>query len=176
MLTVKVSRQKIKDLNKLPELLRVYLQNTLDYIGGDLEQQIKLKLTGQVLNVQTGRLRSSITHGQYRTKDSMFLRVGTNVIYARIHELGGDIVPVTRQYLTVPFPGVKGYARDYDNTFIAKGIIFQRLSKDKIRPLFSLRESVHIPPRPYLYSTLQENRDKIRSTIAQAVRDVVGRL
>lgn len=175
MLTVRVSRKEIKDLKKLPEMLGNYLVDTLDRIGDDLERQIKLKLTGQILKVQTGRLRSSITHGQYRTKDHMFLRVGTNVVYARIHELGGDIYPVNRQYLTVPFPGVRGSAEDYDNTFIAKGIIFQKRGKG-IRPLFSLRKHVHIPARPYLYPTLEENKEKIQNTIATAVRNVVGRL
>lgn len=42
------------------------------------------------LNVRTGRLRSSITYQVRNNGDLIDLSVGSNVIYARIHEYGGD--------------------------------------------------------------------------------------
>jgi len=49
---------------------------------------------GQTLSL-TGRLKSSITH-QASANDAI---VGTNVIYAAIHQFGGVIVPVSAQAL-----------------------------------------------------------------------------
>ena len=47
------------------------------------------KLTGQVLNVQTGRLRRSITNSISSNGTGKIIGiVGTNVAYGRIHELG----------------------------------------------------------------------------------------
>ena len=46
------------------------------------------------LHRRTGRLRASITHSVRRGGGSVMGRLGTNVIYGRIHELGGVIRPV----------------------------------------------------------------------------------
>ena len=46
------------------------------------------KLSGQVLNVRTGRLRRSITYVVNKTPSRITGIVGTNVEYARAHELG----------------------------------------------------------------------------------------
>lgn len=53
-----------------------------------LERDIKLKLSGQYLNVQTGRLRSSITHEVKKDGNGFYGKVGTNVVYAPPHEFG----------------------------------------------------------------------------------------
>lgn len=116
---------------------------------------------------------------------------------ARIHELGGVIKPVKAKALTIPFPGVKGFARDFENTFIAKGIIFQRLGKTKtgrrrrrttqfgfkvgkfkfkgglqpIRPLFILKKSVTIPARPYLRPALEATIPEIVKAI-KAIKEI----
>ena len=51
------------------------------------------KLTGQVLKVQSGRLRRSITYKTYVSDSMIYALVGTNVIYAAIHEFGGKTKP-----------------------------------------------------------------------------------
>lgn len=50
------------------------------------------KLTGQVLQVRTGTLRRSINQRVTQQADSTTGQVGTNVVYARIHEYGGTVV------------------------------------------------------------------------------------
>jgi len=52
---------------------------------------VKKKLSGQVLKVRTNRLRSSIQTEVTQQKDITIGKVGTNVKYGRIHELGGTI-------------------------------------------------------------------------------------
>jgi len=49
------------------------------------------KLSGQLLNVRTGRLRRSINQRVVVSGSSVTGTVGTNVEYAAIHELGGTI-------------------------------------------------------------------------------------
>lgn len=69
-----------------------------------------------------------------------------------IHQTGGTVQAKRSKYLAIPLGNTKGSPRDYDNTFVKtskKGnkIIFQRVGKKKIVPLFVLVESVNIPPR-----------------------------
>jgi len=55
-----------------------------------VERRAKEKLSGEVLHVRTGRLWSSVTSSVSETMGGeMEGRVGSNVVYARIHELGG---------------------------------------------------------------------------------------
>jgi len=55
-------------------------------IQGHIQER---KLSGQVLRVRTGRLRSSVTNKVKRIgKTSVVGVIGTNVVYARAHEFG----------------------------------------------------------------------------------------
>lgn len=56
-----------------------------------LTKRVKEKLSGQVLNVRTGRLRRSIHMEVNESVTSVVGTVGTNVIYARPHEYGGPV-------------------------------------------------------------------------------------
>jgi hypothetical protein len=64
------------------------------------------------------------------------------------------ITPKTAQFLTIPLGAARaaagasrGSARDFPNTFIAKGMIFQKQQGGKIVPLFLLRRQVTVPAR-----------------------------
>ncbi|MBC8232813.1 HK97 gp10 family phage protein [bacterium] len=67
-----------------------------------LERKVKENLTGPILNVQTGRLRSSITHEIYTEGNDIVAEVGSNVIYLAPHEFGAIITPKNAQYLVIP--------------------------------------------------------------------------
>ena len=112
--------------------------------------------------VRSGRLRHSLT---YRIAGRV-LTVGTNLVYAAILHfgtqaaLGEPIRPKRAEALTIPIaPEARGRrARDFENTFVLRraddepgeGLIMQKLAGGGVRPLFALRQSVTIAPRPYM--------------------------
>src|SRR6185295_20097515 len=53
--------------------------------------EVRLNLTWKVLHVRTGRLRQSV-HRSHQT-GTLTATIGTNVVYARIHEFGGRTKP-----------------------------------------------------------------------------------
>lgn len=133
------------------------LHEPLADFGERMVRKISKRLSGDALDVNTGRLRNSLTYAE--TKDGLEISAGGGpgeVDYAAIHQFGGTITPKKKKFLTIPFPGgpadtkVPKRAADFDNTFVAKGIIFRKQGKG-IQPLFILKKSVTIPARPYMY-------------------------
>ena len=125
--------------------------------GERMVRKISKRLSGPALKERTGRLKGSLTHEE--TADTVEISAGgaDEVDYAAIHHYGGIIKPKTKKALTIPFPGgpadqrVPLRAADFNDTFVAKGIIFQNKGED-IEPLFILRKSVEIPASPYMYA------------------------
>lgn len=84
------------------------------------------------------------------------------VVYADIQERGGWIFPRKAKALTIPFPGVKGVARNYPNSFIMRtkagnSIIAMKTGKrGRIRPLFLLAKSVRLPARHWFTRPIAE--------------------
>lgn len=97
-----------------------------------------------------GRLYNSIAY----QVDGDKIFVGPNVRYAAILQKGGEIKPVNKKFLTVPIhklaQGKRAGDFSHRETFIAKGVIFLKKSKDEVIPLFALRKVVTIPAFPYL--------------------------
>ncbi len=58
---------------------------------------VKNKLSGQILKTRTGRLKGSIQQEVISKKNETIGRVGSNLKYARIHELG-EIIPAHTIY------------------------------------------------------------------------------
>ena len=86
---------KVQNLNHV-------LERMMRRIAIGLEAQVKRNLSGPILRVQTGRLRSSITHQVRMTGDEVIAEVGSNVIYLPAHEFGAVITPKSAQYLVIP--------------------------------------------------------------------------
>lgn len=78
------------------------LRRGMERIGLLLEKQVKKNLSGTILRVQTGRLRSSITHSTYPLSNDVVTEVGSNVIYLPLHEFGAIITPKAASYLIIP--------------------------------------------------------------------------
>ena len=83
-----------------------------------LEALVKRKLSGDVLNVRTGRLRRSIFSDQTETATKVEGRVAqsADVPYGRIHEFGGktaahDIYPVKAEVLAFVMGGKMAFAK-----------------------------------------------------------------
>ena len=105
------------------------------------------KLSDQVLKVQTGRLRRSITYKIESEGDKTEGFVGTNVRYARPHELGykGRV-------------NVRAHARSI---------------KGKAITVRAHARNMDIPKRAFLKPSLQERWPEYQQWIAQAAKDAV---
>jgi phage gpG-like protein len=154
------------------------LRRPLEDFGERMVRRISKRLSGQALKERSGRLKGSLIHEE--TADTVEVSAGggpSEVDYAAIHHYGGTIRPRKKKFLTIPFPEgpadkrVPLRAADFSDTFVAKGIIFQKRGKDDIEPLFILKKSVEIPASPYMYledSDVNYLEDSISDFIAGA--------
>lgn len=112
-----------------------------------LEAYIKRdKLSGQVLNRRTGRLSRSIHSEPARLEGSAILgKVGTNLVYAPVHEFGATIRAKRAKYL-----------------------------RFKIDGHWVMKTQVTIPARPYMRPSLQERGPAIREGLKRAIRKVIN--
>lgn len=152
--------------------------------------------SGGILEPRTGNLRRSLFSRYEESGDQAVTTVGADLgvaVYARIQEYGGTVTGQAHK-LTIPVGEAltdKGVARftapevianpqsfGFDSTFSAKGIIFGRIGKitgqAQILPLFILKDSVTLPPREYLSSSLDENLADIEADLQAAVDDAVS--
>lgn len=135
VLEIKATKEIKELLARSPELVR----RGLALAGQHVVRKVKQKLSGEVLRVRTNRLRGSIT-SEVRGEKTLELVVGTNVIYARIHEFGGVIVPKKAKFLH----------------FIVGG-----------REVFA--KKVTIPKRPYMEPAMKESLQDIVRIIGETV-------
>lgn len=101
------------------------------------------KLSGQVLNVRTGRLRRSITTRVEDDGDQVTGIVGTNAEYAAAHEYGFEGVVTVREHLRRTVLGNEATVRAHDR-------------------------HMNIPEKSFLRSALNDMQPQIRSEFQQA--------
>ena len=150
-----------------------------------LKEGVAIVRADAVLNAPhvSGRLRRSIRGRveESRLLGASFGIIGSDVIYARIQELGGEIKPVHAQYLAVPLEAaktptgrVRGGPRTFANTFIIRSrsgslLIMQRHGGG-IRPLFALTKSITVRGKHYMERALQSNRPRLRALFGREVK------
>jgi len=105
---------------------------------------------GQTLR-DTGRLMQSITYRASRRQ----VEVGTNVIYAPVHQFGAEIRPVRAKWLRFPEPGTDPDRADRDN------------------PHWRFAKRVYIPPRPFL-GVDDDDRAEVVAIVEGAIERAVG--
>lgn len=118
------------------------VQRAVEQLALKMTGNVKGKLSGEVLKVKTGRLRRSVHYEKDFSAGKAIAIVGTDVIYARIHEYGGTIVPKS-----------------------AKALRFQ------IGNNWITCKSVNMPERSFLRSALRELAPEIETTLKNAVTD-----
>lgn len=110
--------------------------------------------------------------------------IGNPMKYARLQHSGGTVSPKGGKFLAVPLTTLtvterrSKKPRDFSDTFFAKSrkgnlILFQKTGKkkDAIRPLFSMKTSVTIKPRPFMKWFPEMRAEAVRiATAAIAVR------
>lgn len=103
-----------------------------------------------VLLRDRGRLYSSLTFAA----ETDAVEVGTNVVYAGIHQFGGEIVQPERQGSATFIIANKGAATAKDGRRVGSRLRFARAStraKSKHTKSFNVPSySIHMPARPYL--------------------------
>lgn len=113
--------------------------------GHVVEGAAKLNVSGRPgLEVRSDNLRGAINvTEESSTKTLAEVNIGpSNVIYARIHEYGGVIVPDTA-------PVLAWYDKDAGEWIHAK--------------------AVHIPARPYMRPALDDNEERIQAAVETEV-------
>lgn len=112
------------DLTPLMETLGLYLESsTIERFdtetapdGGSWAPSRRAREQGGKTLTDSARLKSSITNRASATD----AEVGTNVIYAGIHQFGGTIRPKSGEFLTFALPGGLGFRRVREVTMPAR--------------------------------------------------------
>jgi len=150
-------RELSASIAALPAKVHAALLNKVTVLALELESKIREdKLSGQVLRVRTGALRSSI---QSRVEDQGHFVIATafscgEVNYAAIHEFGGktpahDIVATKSKALSF----IAGGSRVFATTVNHPGS--------------------QMPERSFLRSALADMHENILSGLTEAVREAV---
>jgi phage gpG-like protein len=153
MITVQLvgDRELVARLDALPGRVRDGLARAVTRLGLELQRKVQReKLTGQVLKVRTGSLRSSINTEISQAADQVTASVGTNIRYGAVHEYG------------VSHPWViqaKGRALGFE---VGGRTLFRR----------SVRHPP-LPERSFLRSALREMAPQIEAGLRDAVAQVI---
>jgi phage gpG-like protein len=142
-------------LLRVPHRMQTEIQSVINRIIIELMAKVKgQKLSGEVLNVVTGRLRRSINSRLFGAGTAKIEgHVGTNVVYARPHEMG--------------FSGsenVKAHLRTIKQAW------GHPLAEPRTVMVSSHSRNVNIPEKSFLRSALREMEPQIRDQIAAAVK------
>jgi phage gpG-like protein len=157
MITAKILGQKelLAEVSQYAPKITTGLDKAVNKLGLKLLAMVKTKLSGDVLKVRTNVLRSSINLRMQRTEDSVFATVGTNVVYAKTHELG----------LTIP-----------EHIIEAKN---KKALKFQINGLTIFAKRVKIPPvkmkkRSFLVASLNQLEPTIKQEIEKEILKELG--
>lgn len=155
--------------------LRAYT-DAVDHLRSETVRDIRAKRFG--IGQGTGRLWQSLATKVTKNGDKVTAIMGTSVPYAAAHEFGATIRPVNHRYLTIPFPGIKGRAREYANTFFANSragtlILFQKTGAT-IRPLFSLVTSVRLPKREWMSKSFHAAKGRMVEIIRASIQEALA--
>lgn len=151
--------ETIAKLGKVKDQVRDGVRKSVVRLTLELLRKVKAdKLSGQVLNVQTGRLRRSITQRVTEQGSTITGIVGTNVEYARAHELGFK-GPVS----------VKAHLREIKKAW---GKPLKAAKKIQVKPH---TRQVELPARSFLRSALADMEPRIREEFRETLRrEMVG--
>lgn len=155
----KVKNVLVKTMPAIERTVRTEALNIVAVVKRD-------KLSDQILRVRTGRLRRSIT-AEFKSEGETFLAmVGTNVKYARAHELGFDgTVNVTSH-------AVKAFTR-MQSTAFGKPMKEPRIVNVRAHVVKAHAVKMHIPKRPFLRPAAEENITRMTTNIREAMAGVL---
>lgn len=139
----------VERLGDSADAVRAALAREVQRIALDLLSSVKAdKLSGQVLNVRTGRLRRSINQRVEVDGDAAHGFVGTNVEYARYHEFGFSGTEDVRSY-------------------------FRKCKSGKVTRVRAHTRTVDYPEHSFLRSALAGMQDEIKDRLRSSLRDAL---
>ncbi len=151
-------QELIARLSALGPQVRGSLSRAVARLGLEMMRRVKAKLSGPVLKVRTGILRSSVNFsGPRETATGVTGSVGTKVRYAAVHEFGFHGTVSVRAHLRQI---TQAFGRPIAPTSV-------NVSAHSMR--------MNLPERSFLRSTLRDMTPEIRAELDQAVRGVVGK-
>lgn len=146
-------QELIARLERFSPELQKSLQGGVSRLALKLLAHVKEdKLSDQVLHVRTGRLRRSINQRVESSGSAVYGSVGTNVSYARRHELGFNGTESVRAHLRMM---KTAFGREVKNPRQIQVNAFSR--------------RVNYPAHSFLRSALSDMRDEINAGLQQAV-------
>jgi len=145
-------------LGDIPKKLTPALASALNKYIINLSNYIRFqKLSGQVLKKKTGRLRESILPILAKQEGGLiWAGIGTDVVYARIHEFGG----VTRPHI------IERRWR--------KALHFIKDGQD----IFAIKvkhPGSRIPARPYIHPSFEETQDQLVVGLEKAISESISK-
>ena len=156
MITAKLvgSEKLVRRVEFMPQRLHDELKRYIKAFTLQLTAKVKAdKLSGQVLNVRTGRLRRSIHPEVIESPGRITGIVGTNVVYAGRHEFGGTVQ-------------VKEHLRTIKQAW-------GRPLKEP-KTITVKAHNVNVKERSFLRSSLKEMEDQFYQGVDSAVRRALG--
>ena len=169
-------------LGRMPEKSRQAVGQKVRFLALMLQNYVKEdELTGQALHVRSGNLRRSITNKVIDSDGTYTGIVGTNCVYAAIHEFGGStrphlILPVHAKALMFQSAGFVGPVQVLKNqngrySKGAKAKITAALAEGALQ----FAKGVHhpgskIPMHSFLRSALDAKRSEIVAQLQDAIR------
>ncbi len=161
----------------IPIDARARLRATLSSLGFRLQRLVQEeKLSGQVLKVQSGRLRRSINMRLTETPTSVTASVGTAVVYGRFWELGFHGTEQVRSYVRhVSGRDVRRLmlgttASGHARITAGGSLSTRRTVAQGVGYVRAHSRVVNQAPRSFLKSALTELSTDIRATLAEAMR------
>lgn len=152
MITAEITngKQLPRAMRNAASALDSAVERTVVGLAVKLTALVKQKLSGQVLNVRSNRLRGSIHYELQKGDNSMTATVGTNVVYAKTHELG----------LTIPAHIVQARR--------AAALKFEMGGKVMFRKRVNI-PAVKMPKRSFLEASLRQMAPEIQDKLAAEV-------
>jgi len=154
-LQVKISYRNVPTFTK--DELKQVIKDTSEIWALSVINKIKLDLTGNKLNVKSGKLRNSIDKDVKQSSNKTTIKIGSwNIVYAKIHDDKAITIinPKQKRFLTIPVNGsVKGRALQYSNAHFMKfggNLFLVQTKKGSLNPLFLLKKEVKIKGTGYI--------------------------
>ncbi|TDV04683.1 HK97 gp10 family phage protein [Paraburkholderia caballeronis] len=173
---VRGQQQVVQRIRDFTPRLQARIMQTVQRLTIGLQRVVMdEKLSGQVLNVRSGRLRRSIGQTVERDNGTVTGIVSTAVVYAPIHEYGGVIHRVSK-------PGVVRLRTDTKGNLLRQELngqpshlaVFARKSHKRAREVAyegGKSYTIKIPERSFLRSALRDQRSTILQDIRSATSD-----